>query len=196
MDGEDKTFGHEYHGRRSTEEGVGYADRAVSDLVFGDDTPPLWADDGDDTIEMPLWADEGEDEGDEEAATLTPEPDLTVIKRRVAAVRPRLLRALALSLALVGVSWVVDVVIDGDLRIHFVHPIAVAVVTLCLWFAVIQGGLIVLTLIWALIATNRDALEERAWGDVTTAMRVVSGSALCFPLVLGVVDLASRLGQG
>lgn len=121
-------------------------------------------------------------------------PRRNALESRVLAIRLRLQRMLVLSSLLAGLSWALDIVLYDNLRGHFVSPILDAIVAVFRVGAVLQGALAVLAFGWSLIATNRDVVDDIAWHDVTAALRLLAHTALFFPLVLGVVDIASRLG--
>jgi len=104
-------------------------------------------------------------------------------------------RAALWAVALVLLSWVVDLFIAHDIQGRFVSPIVDVLALLYRSGAVIQALLLLVFGAWSAIATDADAARDTAWGDATAVMRFLARTAPWPPALLALVALSSRLGQ-
>jgi len=104
-------------------------------------------------------------------------------------------RAARWAVALVLLSWAMDLFIAHDIQGRFVSPIVDVLALLYRTGAVIQALLLLVLGAWSAIATDADAARDTAWSDATAVMRFLARTALWPPFFLVLVALSSRLGQ-
>ncbi len=159
------------------------ASNEVNEAASGDSAPPLSP-----PISPPVTDERAERglEGDDDGPLTEPASPVG---------RAGFRRAARWAVALVLLSWTLDLFIAHDIQGRFVSPIVDVLALLYRAGAVVQALLLLVLGVWSAIATDADAARDTAWGDATAVMRFLARTALWPPFFLALVALSTRLGQ-